>query len=204
MKTSAKIGIAMALAVGVVVLAPALPAQAQSKEEMVRSLQGRGLTRSLAPAGSGMSAQHRSLIDGLKGKATRQITVEERTELATVAKQNDLPSIDLEIYFDYDSAAITQQSYPKLIELGKALIDDRLKGSTFLIAGHTDARGSDPYNQGLSERRADSVRQFLAGTFKVDPRTLIAVGYGEEQLKLPQAPEADQNRRVQVINLAGK
>lgn len=210
MRISATLGAAIAVAFGAMILAPAEPAQAQTKDELIRSLQApaappptRGLTRGLsAPTDNAASARTRSLVNSLKGKATRQITVEERTEIAKVAKENDLPSVDLEIYFEYDSAEITPAAMPKLIALGQALSDAKLKGSTFMVGGHTDARGSDGYNQSLSERRAESVKGFLIHTFKLDPQALIAVGYGEEQLKHPDAPEADDNRRVQVINLA--
>ena len=44
-------------------------------------------------------------------------------------------------------------------ELGKALSDPTLKGSTFMVAGHTDAVGSEGYNQDLSERRADTIKK---------------------------------------------
>jgi len=42
---------------------------------------------------------------------------------------------------------------PSVQALGKALSDANLKGSTFVVAGHTDAIGSEAYNQDLSERR---------------------------------------------------
>ncbi len=107
----------------------------------------------------------------------------------------------MEIYFDYDSAKINQRSLPKLKELGEALNDEKLKGETFMIAGHTDAVGSNSYNQSLSERRADSVRKHLMDKYGLDISKLIAIGYGEEQLKLPDAPNDGQNRRVQVVNM---
>lgn len=200
--------IAAVLALGGAVLGPTAPVEAQTAQDIVRSLQApqglktRGLSRSITPGGGAAQAKHRSLVESLRGRTTRAITVEERTEIANVVKENKLPSIDLEVYFEYDSAAITPAAMPKLISLGQALSDDKLKGATFLIAGHTDAAGSGEYNQGLSERRAEAVKEFLAKTFKLDPTTLIAVGYGKEQLKLPHAPLDGENRRVQVVNLA--
>ena len=49
---------------------------------------------------------------------------------------------------------------PQVTELGKALTTEDLKGRTFILSGFTDAKGSETYNQGLSERRADAVKQF--------------------------------------------
>lgn len=180
------------------------PATAQTPEELVKSLQVRKpVTRGLAPSGpSAQDQRTRSLVNSLRGKATRQITVEERAELAKVAKEANLPSVDLEINFEYDSAAITKDALPKLVALGQALSSEQLKGATFLIGGHTDATGSAQYNQGLSERRAEAVKHFLVSTYRIDPRQLIAIGYGEEQLKNPAAPASGENRRVQIVNLA--
>ena len=81
--------------------------------------------------------------------------------------------------------------------------DPKLKGGTFLIAGHTDAKGSDEYNLALSQRRAASVKAFLIETFKVDEGRLSVIGFGEEQLKNKDDPLADENRRVQIVNTGG-
>ena len=70
-----------------------------------------------------------------------------------------------------------------------------------MIAGHTDAVGSNGYNQSLSERRAESVRKYLMDKHNLDISKLIAIGYGEEQLKLPETPNAGENRRVQIVNM---
>jgi outer membrane protein OmpA-like peptidoglycan-associated protein len=90
---------------------------------------------------------------------------------------------------------------PAVEELGKALSDPALKGSTFVVAGHTDAVGSEPFNQDLSERRADAIKQYLTGKFGIPGADLVTVGYGKSRLKDPSAPAAPVNRRVQVVNL---
>lgn len=171
-----------------------------SREQLIDSLTA-VKTRAFDPGRAAREAKFRSFVNTLKHKKTRQITVHERTEVAKFVKDNELPSVDLEIYFDYDSAKITPRAKPKLETLSKALTDTRLKGKTFLIAGHTDARGSSAYNQSLSERRAESVKNFLVGSLGVDSSSLVAIGYGEEQLKNAASPEADENRRVQVVTL---
>ena len=130
--------------------------------------------------------------------------MEERSEIAEAVKENDLPAIDLEAFFEFDSAAITPEALPILKKLGEALSDDRLKGSVYLIAGHTDAKGSAAYNLGLSDARAKSVREFLIDKFHLDPKQLVAIGFGEEQLKNKDDPLAAKNRRVQVVNMASQ
>lgn len=187
-------GLALGLASGFAV--------AQTKDDLVRSL-SKQATRSMIQPDAAASERARALVDRIQSGPTRQITVEERGEIAEIVAESDMPQVDLEIYFAYDSAAIAQQALPVLVALGQALTDEALSGSVFLIAGHTDASGSDAYNRGLSDRRAASVKTFLVETFGVDPMSLIAIGYGEEQLKRPDVPLADENRRVQLVNLAG-
>ncbi|MCY1296135.1 putative lipoprotein YiaD [compost metagenome] len=67
------------------------------------------------------------------------------------------------------------------------------------VDGHTDATGSASYNQGLSERRAASVANYLAGQ-GVDQRCMSAMGYGKERPIASNATESGraQNRRVEI------
>ena len=118
------------------------------------------------------------------------------------AEAKEAPSIDLEIYFDYKSAEVTPKAVAVLDTLGRALSDARLADDSFLIAGHTDAKGGAAYNLELSQRRAQAVRQFLIANFKVDAERLVAKGYGLQRLKTPNDPLAAANRRVQIVNLS--
>jgi outer membrane protein OmpA-like peptidoglycan-associated protein len=149
-----------------------------------------------APANS-LSAEEKRLLDNAR---TRAITIEERKQLVVVADTKK--AIDLEVNFEYNSAAIGPAAAHVLANLGAALSQPEMKGSVILVAGHTDARGSDGYNMDLSERRAHAVRAFLIGTYKLAPEVIVAVGHGEEQLKLPHDPYAGANRRVQVVNMS--
>ena len=157
------------------------------------------LTRSLV-APSGLDKEQKQFMDGLKGN-TRAITVVERKKVTEIVESHKLPAIDLEILFEYDSAKISGHAVPHLVQLGQALGGSGLAEATILLNGHTDAVGGDAYNQKLSEARAMSVRDFLVTRFKIDPHRLIAIGFGEEQLKLPDHPEAPENRRVQIVNV---
>ena len=142
------------------------------------------------------------LLQSVRGRATRSLSVSEREEIATIAK--DKPNIDLEITFDYNSADISAKSLPSVQALGKALTNPDLKGSTFIVAGHTDAAGGEAYNQDLSERRADSIKRYLVDKYGIAGSDLVTVGYGKSKLKDPANPMAEANRRVQVVNMANK
>jgi outer membrane protein OmpA-like peptidoglycan-associated protein len=117
------------------------------------------------------------------------------------ADSQQLPSVDLEIFFDYNSAEITGPAVAKLATLGQALTDPRLAGGKFLIAGHTDAKGGSGYNLRLSTSRARAVRRFLIANFHLDPDRLTAQGFGSRHLKNAQQPLASENRRVQIVNV---
>lgn len=88
--------------------------------------------------------------------------------------------------------------------LGRALTNPDLKGSVFLVGGHTDGKGSDQYNQKLSEQRAAAVKRFLRQKFDIPDDTLVTAGYGKQQLKNSSYPFAAENRRVQIVNLEQK
>lgn len=71
--------------------------------------------------------------------------------------------------------------------------------ATFEVAGHTDAMGSDTYNQSLSQRRASNVRAYLVQQ-GVEPGSMTAQGYGESQPVADNSTEAGraENRRVEL------
>lgn len=171
--------------------------------ELIDALKRKGKTRGLTlstPAEVERAKKRKKIIETLRRKGTRGLSVEDRTSLPELV--NDRPSVDLEIYFDYNSAAITSKAKPTLSSLGTALRAKELKGQSFLLAGHTDAKGGGGYNQNLSERRALAVKNYLMENFNVSDFELVSIGYGEDQLKVPDQPNAALNRRVQVINVA--
>lgn len=108
-------------------------------------------------------------------------------------------SIDLEVYFEFDSAALTGRTRADLRALGRALASPDLAPYRYLVAGHTDAVGDPDYNLDLSRRRARAVRDYLVTAFPIDPYRLKAVGFGDRRLKRPGKPTAAINRRVEVI-----
>lgn len=141
-------------------------------------------------------------VQSIRGRTTRSLSTAEREEIATIAQ--DKPNIDLEITFDYNSADISAKSLASVQALGRALTNPDLKGSTFIVAGHTDAAGGEGYNQDLSERRADAIKRYLMQNYGIAPADLVTVGYGKSKLKDPNQPLAEVNRRVQVVNMENK
>lgn len=109
-------------------------------------------------------------------------------------------SLKLKVEFDVDSARIREGSYTLLNELAKALKSRELAGRKVIIAGHTDSDHTLEYNQKLSERRAASVKAYLAERGGIAPERLRTIGYGKTRPLVPNTSPANKqrNRRVEV------
>ncbi len=175
-------------------------------DQIVHALQAKPLTRGLSAGDSradqAAKAKEVGFIDSVRNRKTRSLSLGEREEIAQIASAK--PKIDLEIHFDYNSAEISRASTPAVQELGKALTNASLKGSTFVVAGHTDGIGGDAFNQDLSERRADTIKRYLVEKFGIAGSDLVTVGYGKTKLKDAQNPADAINRRVEVVNMETK
>ncbi|MFB9264107.1 OmpA family protein [Bradyrhizobium erythrophlei] len=175
-----------------------------SADQILNALKPR-VTRSMsggAQADPAASAKETTVLNSVRNRQARSLSRIEREEIAEIAATK--PKIDLEIHFDYNSAEIAKGSTQAVQELGKALSDASLKGSTFLVAGHTDAVGGEAYNQDLSERRADTIKKYLVEKYGLNGSNLLTVGYGKTKPKDPNAPLDPANRRVQVVNMEAK
>ena len=176
-----------------------------SADQILNALQPTQLTRGMSAgpqADPAVKAKEISFIRTLRNRKTRSLSLGEREEILAIA--SDKPKIDLDIQFDYNSDKITTTSMPSVQALGKALSDANPKGSTFVVAGHTDAIGSEAYNQDLSERRADTIKRYLTEKYGINGTDLVTVGYGKTKPKDPNAPMDPINRRVQVVNMDTK
>jgi len=125
--------------------------------------------------------------------------MEEDLEGATIERVGEGIKItfDSGILFDFDSANLRPEARENLTQLAGIL--QKYEDTEILIEGHTDATGSDEYNQALSERRAGSVSGFLAG-LGVGAVRMNTVGYGETQpIASNETADGQQaNRRVEV------
>ena len=147
-------------------------------------------------------------IGGLAGAAVGQYMDRQEAELrretagtgVEVIRQGDdlvlrMPS---GITFAYDRYDIQPQFQSTLNEVASTL--GTYQQTYIDVLGHTDSTGSDEYNQGLSERRAQAVANYLAAR-GVNPARMATRGYGETQLLVnPEQSEADRaaNRRVEI------
>ena len=126
------------------------------------------------------------------------------SKLSPSAKTRSLavmPSISLDVEFEFDSATLTEGARRQVDELGAALASNTLGSYRFELDGHTDAVGTADYNQKLSERRSAAVKDYLVQHFKITPSRLATAGFGFRKLKNAEDPRAAENRRVEIVNL---
>ncbi len=167
----------------------------------------------LAAQGTGMSEQQ--MTDALLRQKTRGLSIapvsqgtapdSTGTAGASVAAENFaiLPKdeqVNINISFDFDSAALREDQKPKLVALCNAV-----KGAgveKLRIVGHTDSSGSAAYNQRLSLLRAEEVKRHLAASCELPLDQLEAVGMGKDALFDPADPRGEINRRVEFQALS--
>jgi outer membrane protein OmpA-like peptidoglycan-associated protein len=162
-----------------------------------------GLARAADPCAGALTAEqiHACLAAPKPPLLTRGIRAGRGIAVEGQPAQPQENSVNLTVNFEFDSTRLTNDGMISLDALGKALSDPSLRDDRFRIAGHTDAVGSDGYNQKLSEARAEAVRTYLAQNYHLDPGNFEVVGYGKMHLYDPGDPTAAINRRVQVTKL---
>ncbi len=130
--------------------------------------------------------------------------------------QNDMEGVEVErvgegilltfdsgLLFDYNSSDLKSATKENLVKLSEIL--EKYDDTDVLIEGHTDSKGSDEYNQELSEERANSVAGYLVAN-GIPTSRLIVKGYGESQPVADNETEAgrEQNRRVNLAIFANE
>jgi outer membrane protein OmpA-like peptidoglycan-associated protein len=176
--------LAAALAAAAAVVAPQAGA-----EERLTNFAGREVTT-------------RALIDALRPAPatrtrTRAINLAPMLAAADAEAQPATAKASLDqILFEFDSSRLTPEAQRVLARVGEALASSELAGLVFVVEGHTDAAGSDEYNQRLSVRRAEAVKQHLVANHRIPAARLQAVGKGETELLDRDDPESSANRRV--------
>lgn len=107
-----------------------------------------------------------------------------------------------DIYFDFDMYNIKDESKSTLKDLSSWLSENNAK---VIIEGHCDERGTDEYNLGLGDRRANSTKQYLVAT-GVSSNKIETISYGEERPQCTDKNEScwTKNRRAHFVILLPK
>jgi peptidoglycan-associated lipoprotein len=108
---------------------------------------------------------------------------------------------DQTVYFDFDKSNVKPSEVGKLKEVARRM--KTFPGKALRIEGHCDERGTEEYNRALGDRRAQSIREFLAGE-GFDPSMMPTITYGEDKPADPGHNEAAyaKNRRGELVLLS--
>lgn len=120
------------------------------------------------------------------------------TEVERVDDNTLLVHFENDVLFDVDSSRVDSDGRQTLEDLAGVLED--YDKTAVVVQGHTDSTGSEEHNLELSERRAESVRRYLA-SLGVDPGRLATMGFGEDSPVASNDSESGrrQNRRVDIL-----
>ena len=135
----------------------------------------------------------RSIQDNLKDLGAKITDTEIQIELSG------------DVLFDFDKWDIRPDAEESLKKVAEII--ETYKSTKIVISGHTDSLGSEEYNQTLSEKRAQSVKNWLSENGAINPEVMETVGYGESK---PVAPDSNsdgsdnpagrqKNRRVEIL-----
>lgn len=125
--------------------------------------------------------------------ATTQVTPATTEPSYSAVEKAD--QVNIQIAFDFDSAALRADQKPKLATLCQVM--KSVDVAVFQIIGHTDSSGGAKYNQRLSLLRAQEVKRHLVGECGIAETRLEAIGMGESAPFDAGNPRADVNRRVE-------
>lgn len=106
---------------------------------------------------------------------------------------------EIRIPFDYDDASLSSEAKAKLEQVVGAIKNSGLTTYELTIEGHCDARGTTKYNTALGQRRANTVRQYVATLGLIDAKSIRAVSFGKERPLVQGDDEAAYaaNRRAE-------
>ena len=162
-----------------------------------------GSTAKGAIIGAAVGGTAGAIIGKRMDKQAEELAMEIPGARVERAGEGIVVTFDSGLLFAYDSDAITGNARTNLVELAQSL--SKYQDTDVLIVGHTDATGSDSYNQALSERRAASAANFLASNGVTRTRVKTA-GRGEvEPIDSNDSQEGRAlNRRVEVVIVANE
>lgn len=185
-------GIAFALGALAVLALPIATARAQTPVKSADIIEKLAVD---TEADLDLAALKQQAADRIKTRADPQ--PQKRPPIAP--QLSKLPQIRFDIVFDQDSSLIRPASYQTIGSIADALTDPKLRPYRYLIVDHVESAGRRDHNLILSQRRADSIRDVLVNTFKVNSKRLQSLGLGEEQLQDVNRPAAPVNARVQLV-----
>ena len=118
---------------------------------------------------------------------------------ARYSKNGDMYVLEVKVQFEFNSSVISSAYDGEIAKAAEVIREN--PGVRVTVEGHTDASGSDDYNQWLSDRRATAVREILLNVPGVNAQQVVALGHGETRPIADNSTSAGraQNRRVEFV-----
>ena len=155
--------------------------------------------RQHALIGAGIGALAGGAVGAYQDRQEAELRAELEGTGVSVHRDGDYITLNMpgNVTFATDSSDLSPGFFDVLNSVGKVL--GEFDQTVIEVAGHTDSRGTDAYNQGLSERRAASVATYLQGQGVISQR-LITVGMGESRPVSDNSSDGGRqaNRRVEI------
>ncbi|MGV8842354.1 MAG: OmpA family protein [Pseudomonas sp.] len=137
------------------------------------------------------------------GGSTQQVAQVEAApepmpEPMPVEEPAEVVRVELDVKFDFDKAQVKEESYGDIKSLADFM--NQYPQTNTTVEGHSDSVGTDAYNQGLSEKRAEAVREVLVNQYGVEGQRVNSAGYGETRPVADNATDSGRaiNRRVEA------
>jgi OmpA-OmpF porin, OOP family len=178
------------------------------KNAITATRSGLGTTRSIGGGTRGVSLVTLEDVatDATQPPAETGVTVAGAPETVSTPTDPNQPiqvalfdptlQVNIRVRFGFDSAAIDRAELPKLEQMCRVM-SQATDVERFRVIGHTDAAGTDAYNERLSMLRAEEVVRYLTDDCGIEAARLEAVGLGKRFLYDEADPRGDANRRVE-------
>jgi outer membrane protein OmpA-like peptidoglycan-associated protein len=165
---------------------------------IIHNNRGSGNAKRGAVVGGVVGAATGAIVGAMMDKQERELRQIEGIDVTRTGEDELKVTVNNEILFDFNSAALRSTSRDELREM--ASVFDRYGDTTIAVQGHTDSVGSNAYNQRLSERRASSVSNYLED-LGVRSSRIDSYGYGESRPKSSNDTSSgrQRNRRVEIF-----
>ena len=121
------------------------------------------------------------------------------TRVGAAVQKEVVDTYELLVLFDFDKSSIKAAFEPQFKEIGQILTEN--PDITMTIEGHTDWVGTDEYNQALSERRANAVKQKFMEDFGISASRIDTIGFGESRPVVDNSTSAGRQKNRRAISV---
>lgn len=119
----------------------------------------------------------------MRSFSRRKTSSSQSSRPQSIPKQQQMVKAKLNLYINFESGSdqLTDVAKENLDQVGLAFQRQSLSHKKFVLSGHTDDVGEDEFNLALSERRANTAKDYLMNKYQINATRLSTLGYGESK-----------------------